>query len=173
MSTQIDPWGRTILDIAALPEILYNGMKIDDVFVAESPEATRFNDLCRVWDKQRYTLRLPDTPSHSPEEEHATRASQWLVGEELAGVNVRDFLIGLCISDAERTRVHMEMDLYEERGLEPLLRTMIYLVDHFRQRRIVWGVGRGSSVASYVLYLIGAHKIDSIKHNLSITEFLK
>jgi DNA polymerase III alpha subunit len=48
-----------------------------------------------------------------------------------------------------------------------------YLVDTLRENKILWGVGRGSSVASYVLYLIGVHKIDSLKYNLDIAEFLK
>ena len=54
-----------------------------------------------------------------------------------------------------------------------LLRYMIYLVDFMRENGIVWGVGRGSSVASYVLYLIGVHKIDSIKFGLDWREFLR
>ena len=36
-----------------------------------------------------------------------------------------------------------------------------------------WGVGRGSSVSSYCLYLIGIHMVDSIKYNLDIQEFFK
>ena len=31
-----------------------------------------------------------------------------------------------------------------------------------RENNIVWGVGRGSPVASYVLFLIGVHRINSI-----------
>jgi len=50
---------------------------------------------------------------------------------------------------------------------------MIYLVDFMRENEIVWGVGRGSSVASYVLYLIGVHRIDSIKFGLDWREFLR
>jgi DNA polymerase III alpha subunit len=42
-----------------------------------------------------------------------------------------------------------------------------------RKENIVWGVGRGSSVASYVLYLIGVHKIDSLYYNLDVEEFLR
>ena len=54
-----------------------------------------------------------------------------------------------------------------------LLRYMIYLVDFMRENNIVWGVGRGSSVASYVLYLIGVHRIDSIQYDLDWREFLR
>ena len=50
---------------------------------------------------------------------------------------------------------------------------MKYLVDTLRKNNIIWGVGRGSSVASYVLYLLGVHRIDSLYYDLDITEFLK
>ena len=74
---------------------------------------------------------------------------------------------------AEWTRVCEELEAFEERGMYDLLRYMIYLVDFMRENDIVWGVGRGSSVASYVLYLIGVHRIDSIKYNLDWREFLR
>ena len=54
-----------------------------------------------------------------------------------------------------------------------VLRYMVYLVNFMRENNIVWGVGRGSSVASYVLYLIGVHRIDSIQYGLDWREFLR
>ena len=63
--------------------------------------------------------------------------------------------------------------MYEERGLYPLLKHLLFLVDHFRKNNIVWGVGRGSSVASFVLYLIGIHKVNPLKYDLDIKDFLK
>jgi DNA polymerase III alpha subunit len=38
---------------------------------------------------------------------------------------------------------------------------------------IIWGVGGGSSVASYVLYKLGVHRVDSLYYNLDVTEFLR
>ena len=70
-------------------------------------------------------------------------------------------------------RVWEELDAYKERGMHDLLRYMIYLVDYMRENNIVWGVGRGSSVASFVLYLIGIHKINSIQYQLDWREFLR
>ena len=55
----------------------------------------------------------------------------------------------------------------------PVLKTMKYVVDTLRANNVVWGVGRGSSVASYVLFIIGVHKIDSVKYKLPINEFFK
>ena len=73
----------------------------------------------------------------------------------------------------EWIRVTEELIEFEKRGMYPLLQYMIYLVDFMRENDIVWGVGRGSSVASYVLYLIGVHKIDSIQFDLDWREFLR
>ena len=78
---------------------------------------------------------------------------------------------GLPVNPA--ARVEEELALYKARNLYPVLQLMIYIVDTMRKNNLVWGVGRGSSVASYVLYLIGIHKINSIRYNLNIKEFLK
>jgi len=48
-----------------------------------------------------------------------------------------------------------------------------YLVDVMKENHVIWGVGRGSSVASYVLYLLGVHRIDSIYYELDPAEFLR
>ena len=76
-------------------------------------------------------------------------------------------------NSAQWKRVEEELEAFEERGMEDLLRYMIYLVDFMRENNIVWGVGRGSSVASYVLYLIGVHRINSIQYDLDWREFLR
>ena len=70
-------------------------------------------------------------------------------------------------------RVDMEYKLFEKRGMVPVLQFLIYLVDVCKKHNIVLGVGRGSSVASYCLYLLGVHRVDSIKYELDIEEFLK
>jgi DNA polymerase III alpha subunit len=36
----------------------------------------------------------------------------------------------------------------------------------------VWGIGRGSSVSSYVLYVLGVHDVDSYAYDLDIGDFL-
>jgi DNA polymerase III alpha subunit len=74
---------------------------------------------------------------------------------------------------ATSRRVDMELAEYKARNLYPVLRVLIYIIDTMRKNNIVWGIGRGSSIASYVLYLLSVHKVDSIKYNLDIKEFLK
>ena len=73
----------------------------------------------------------------------------------------------------EVTRIVEELQEFKKRNMYQLLQWLIYFVDTCTEKNIVWGVGRGSSVSSYVLYLIGVHKIDSIKFNLPWTDFLR
>jgi DNA polymerase III alpha subunit len=70
-------------------------------------------------------------------------------------------------------RMTEELKEFQRRGLVQLLRYLKYLVDFMRAHDIVWGVGRGSSVSSYVLFLIGVHKINPITYNLDWREFLR
>jgi len=88
-------------------------------------------------------------------------------------LNIYEFIKNLVKTDDEKQRIAIEMTMFEERKMMNVLRFLIYLVDSMRKNKIVWGVGRGSSVASYVLFLIGIHKVNSLKYNLDIKEFLK
>ena len=87
--------------------------------------------------------------------------------------DILEFLISLCKTEDETNRVLDEMKLFAQYDMIELLCYLKYLVDTMRENNIVWGVGRGSSVSSYCLYLLGVHKIDSIKYDLDIREFLK
>lgn len=99
--------------------------------------------------------------------------NSWFMPDKYKKLDIVEYILSLCTSDIELERVGTELILYQERNLFDLLRYLKYLVDTMRENNIVWGVGRGSSVSSYVLFLLGVHKIDSIKYELPITEFLK
>lgn len=97
----------------------------------------------------------------------------WFTPQEYQDIDVETFLFDKCKDEVSKLRTSQELELYKEKELYPLLQFMIYLVEYMRENGFVWGAGRGSSVSSYILYLIGVHKIDSLKYNLSIDEFLK
>ena len=94
-------------------------------------------------------------------------------GYKSTSFNIVEYLLSLCKTDVETDRVLAELDLFVQYDMIELLCYLKYLIDTMRENDIVWGVGRGSSVASYCLYLLGVHKIDSIKYELDIREFLK
>lgn len=109
----------------------------------------------------------------SQKEYDSSLQSKWFVPDNINNFNIEEYLYSLCISSEEKDRVILELDLYKKYNMIPLLRFLKYLVDVMRENNILWGVGRGSSVASYCLYLLGVHKINSIKYELDIREFLK
>ena len=107
-------------------------------------------------------------------EEFARRMqSNWLMPDEYKQLDIAKFVLDLCETDEQRQRVGEELLMYLERDLFPLLQYLKYLVETMRKHNIIWGVGRGSSTSSYVLFLLGVHKIDSMYYDLAIKEFLR
>jgi DNA polymerase III alpha subunit len=92
---------------------------------------------------------------------------------EYQNFDIVNWLFDQCNTQEQQDRVAMEMKLFVQHNMYEVLVYLKYLVDTMRSNKIVWGVGRGSSVSSYILFLIGIHKIDSIKFDLNISEFLK
>ena len=68
-------------------------------------------------------------------------------------------------------RINIELDEIKKRNVELLFKTIIYIVDIFKQQGIIYGIGRGSSCASYILFLIGLNSVDPLKFDISIEEF--
>ena len=97
----------------------------------------------------------------------------WHMPESYTKINVLQWLLDRCQTDAEKLRVQTEYDLFEKKNFVRVLQFLIYFVDTLRANNIVWGVGRGSSVASFCLFLIGVHKINPLLYNLDHREFLR
>jgi DNA polymerase III alpha subunit len=113
------------------------------------------------------------TSTETIEEFDKRLQSDWYMPDEYKNLDIAKWILDQCQTDSERQRVGEELLLYLDRNLFQLLQYLKYLVDTMRKHNIVWGVGRGSSVASYVLYLIGVHKINSMYYDLDIEEFLR
>jgi hypothetical protein len=107
------------------------------------------------------------------EEFDAMKQNSWHMPDEYKHMDIAEYILSLCDSDAQLQRCGEELLLYQARDLFPLLQYLVYLVDLMRSNCVIWGVGRGSSVASYVLYKLGVHRIDSLFYDLSVDEFLR
>jgi DNA polymerase III alpha subunit len=99
--------------------------------------------------------------------------NNWYMPNEYKNLDIAKYILDQCKNEEELQRAGAELILFQERGMFVLLRYLKYLVDTMRKHNIVWGVGRGSSVASYVLFLLGVHRINSLYYDLPIEEFLK
>lgn len=75
-------------------------------------------------------------------------------------------------TEAAVTRVARELYEFKRRGLEDLLRVIIFTLHRFKETGQIWGVGRGSSCASYILFLLGLHVVDPIKFDVPLEEFM-
>jgi DNA polymerase III alpha subunit len=109
----------------------------------------------------------------SIEEYDTNLQNNWFMPSEYYSMDIAQWILDQCKTDAELQRAGEELIMFQERNMFNLLKYLKYLVDTLRKNNIVWGVGRGSSVASFVLFLIGIHKINSLYYDLSIDEFLK
>jgi DNA polymerase III alpha subunit len=122
-------------------------------------------------------LDLPEistTPDRGPVAEFDNNnINNWHMPEKYYKINVLEWLLERCQNDEERFRVQLEYSLFEKKNFVKVLQFLIYFVDTLRENNVVWGVGRGSSVASFCLFLIGVHKINPLLYNLDITEFLR
>ena len=140
-------------------ELLYRNKSLYNI-PFEDP--TQFNKFCDLLDVERIVSNVE-------------YSNEFNIPQHYKELDVEFYIKNMVqISTPEQlARVEMELKMFQTRNLFPVLQLLIYIVDTMRKHNIVWGVGRGSSVASYCLYLIGVHKIDSLKYNLNIREFLK
>jgi DNA polymerase III alpha subunit len=104
----------------------------------------------------------------------STEDITWNMPEDYRRLDIKKHIeSNYMLNNIQLARVDLELDEFKQRNLTDLLRFLVYFVDTVRTNNIVYGVGRGSSIASYVLYLLKVHRIDSFKYNLDIKEFLK
>ncbi len=137
--------------------LVENEIKFDEILQLENtPELIKYNSL-----------------DISVEQFDNTNQSNWLMPEKYKSMDIAQYVLEQCNGEAELQRAGEELLLFQERDMFVLLRYLKYLVDTMRENNIVWGVGRGSSVASFVLFLLGIHRINSLYYDLSIDEFLK
>ncbi len=109
----------------------------------------------------------------SVEQYDAQAANNWHMPEDYKNLDIAKYVLDLCEGEEELQRAGEELLIFQEKDSFDLLRYLKFLVDMMRANNIVWGVGRGSSVSSFVLYLIGVHKINPIFYQLPIDEFLR
>lgn len=169
-----DKFGRAHTDTSELTHMLYQNPELDlGRFFVDDPEEYN-SHVRRLFLDIDKLKKYEDMGSElTIEQFDQSMQGQWLMPDQYAELDIAQWALDQCKSDVELQRVGQELLLYHERDAFNLLRYMKYMIDTFRANGIVWGLGRGSSVASYILYLMGVHKIDSIYYDLPIEEFLK
>lgn len=170
---EINDYGAVFLTPEELFESIYaNKLKTFKNIYLDKQTVDQFN-AAKNTNKDNFDfLSTYADPELSVEEFDLVNQNDWLMPDEYKTMDIETFLVQHSPKE-NYGRLIEEIQLFRQHNMIDLLRYLKYLVDTMRANNIVWGVGRGSSVASYCLYIIGVHKIDSIKYNLDIKEFLK
>ena len=167
---RLDKYSNPVFDEKDLFDAIYHGHQIpDEIFVDASEDTKSLENLL-----ERKFWKALDEYDFPQEDYDRSLQSEWHMPDGYKTMDIEAWLKEQCPPwDPEATRLEEELTEFKARNMLDLLRWLKYFVDTCRSKKIVWGVGRGSSVASYVLYLIGVHKIDPIRFNLDWKEFLR
>lgn len=168
--------GDSIVELPFLYQHLLNGGLASDLFVSkqdyESEEVQTYNKKFR-----------DDTVNYK--KSFKPISQDWNIPKRYKELDVADYIWNKLKEEAARSklseddykerlvRTKMELRVWKKRNLLGLLRTLIYIVNTFEENKIIWGTGRGSSCASYILYLVGVHQVDSVKYDLDLGEFFR
>lgn len=144
----------------------WNDVLVENLNLVQTNEAILDRTAIASWQQQTANdLSVNDW--------HQLQQQQWHMPAQYKNTDIASHVLSLCHSQSQLQRCGQELLLYQERNLFDLLRYLRYLVDVMKQNNVIWGLGRGSSVSSYVLYLLEVHRIDSMYYDLDIHEFLR
>ena len=146
-----------------------SGSNVTDVVVEDTKPINIYNEWCQTFDLDQFIDAKTENNTDTYVEDCLRK---WNMPDNYMNINIHEWLMKQCTTAQQRDRVYTELLEYEKRGMVIVLKFLLYLVDTCEKHDIVLGVGRGSSVASYCLYLLGIHCVDSIKYKLDIKEFL-
>jgi DNA polymerase III alpha subunit len=160
--------GSIVID----PNDIFQYLDIKNVFV------THLTD-----DIIKYNKHVVDTEQFKIKESLNTLDTSWNIPDKYKQLNIMEYIIDK-LSNISNTlsdndllirydRIKQEFKLYEQLDLTIVLQTMVYVIDTFKKNNVIWGVGRGSSVSSYILYLLEVHDVDSVMYDLDFNEFLR
>ncbi len=170
---RLDKYSNPIFNDQDLFDALYHGHDFDSadiIFVEE--ECHEVEILQEHTDPLLPIFKPINSPTLTLEDLDRSYQEQWRMPDEYQNMDIEHFLLSVC-PEENRQRLFEELNEFRSRNMIDLLKWLKYFVDTCTKENIVWGVGRGSSVSSYVLYLIGVHSINPIKYNLDWQEFLR
>ena len=162
-------------------QYVYSEQDLLDIYLSNAQFKSSANilvDKTITFDNQLDLQNLPKLVEYTVDDKTVEEFDEvcrnnWFIPDEYKNFDIAKYVLDQCQNEEELQRAGKELLLYQERDMFILLQYLKYLVDTMRNNNIVWGVGRGSSVASFVLFLIGVHKINSLYYDLPIEEFLK
>lgn len=164
----IDDQGNVVYHPEALFQIIASGRMLPKQLICtDSTELDRLNKSCQE-------MFEPDTCEINLDPvDIDVRKNTWTIPQEYLDLDIFGLLESKCSTETELDRVHTEYKLFERAGMVDLLKTCVYIVDRFRSERVLYGVGRGSSCSSFILYLLDVNFVNPLEYDIPISEFFR
>lgn len=155
-----------------LVSLALDGKSFTDLPFEEHPDARRYHHL-RQTTKSARMWRETDTPVGP-----ADNTYEWMTPEPYASMSIVELCEHALIDkdldkEAYIERLAEELHLVEQKHMEDFIRCLLWITNVLRENRVVWGLGRGSSCASLILYLLDINKVDPVKYDIPLEEFYK
>ena len=168
------PHGELVYNESDLCDLVMQGHDLSQLNQLQVDNSVNLETAAAILDNVPDFVRYDNMIEQLATEEFDRRnQQQWFMPDSYQHMDIAEYVLNLCHTDVELQRCGQELLMFQERGLFDLLRYLKYLVDVMAENRLIWGVGRGSSVASFVLYKLGVHRIDSLHYDLDPNEFLR
>ncbi len=108
----------------------------------------------------------------------APETFEWTIPKKYQQLDITEMCAAALIEkrlekDEYIDRLTWELERMVEMEMFPFVRCLLYVTHQFRESGVVWGVGRGSSCASLVMYLLDINRIDPVKYGIPAEEFFK
>jgi DNA polymerase III alpha subunit len=160
----VDEAGICWLSEQGVIELAYKGTLQDSLFEWQDDVVKReYVHMCESQDNWPFTFN----------DVNRVHDRGWFTPAEYAQIDLAQYVLTRCKSPAEQTRATYELKLIDQLKVHDIFRHLIYLVDTWRSRNLVWGIGRGSSVSCFILYVIGLNRINPLDYDLDPEEFFK
>jgi DNA polymerase III alpha subunit len=169
---RVDYLGQIVLDQNDLIDYLMQGYDLFEIKSILVESTVDLSQVEKLLEKSLDCIQYQN-PNLTVEEFDQQCQKTWHMPEEYYKIDIAEYILSLCDTEDELQRCGQELLLFQEKGLFNLLKYLKFLVDTMKKHNIIWGVGRGSSVASFVLYKLEVHRINSLYYDLDINEFLR
>jgi DNA polymerase III alpha subunit len=174
-------YGHQVYKELDLIDLLITGDNIDGCVCELSDNITQFiksnEDVCAPT-----TISIYTQPSTSPFDYHQPYVLDYQIPDEYKTFDLVKYIFDKVEEKSKSfsydieiayTRIEQELELFYAHDLENYVRSIVFIIDSLSKNNIIHGCGRGSSVASFILFLIGVHYVDPIKYDINISEFLR
>ena len=171
---KVDQYNRVISQSDEIIERMFVDSNLDFIKLRVDPDVRdQHNQAVNANYSELSLLSSLEEIDIEPTEWHRKNCRRWNIPQEYAAFDIARFVLQECDTQAELQRAAEELIEFEKREMTGLLVYLKYLVDTMTENNVVWGVGRGSSVSSFVLYKIGVHHVNSLYYDLDYREFLR